>query len=76
MINPLIKLLGTEYRLKTYYDHLENIMIIEVTDSIGKRAHRAFSLLEAELSEHDMLLFTVEQCILMIKGKFYDERTR
>ena len=67
MINPLLKLLGTEYEMKLYYNPLIRECLVKISNLQGKKIAKAFSMLEAETLDHDVLLCVVEQCILSLK---------
>lgn len=64
-MNEILKLLGTEYSLQVG-NYRNGEYIISVTNRQGKSVKKVFSMLEAELAKHDVLLCNVEQCILQL----------
>ena len=66
MVNPLLKLLGTEYEMKLYYKPSMNGYVVNISDHQGNKIRHALFMLDAELAYHDVLLCVVEQCILSL----------
>ena len=67
MINPLLKLLGTEYEMELYYNPYISEYVVKIRNRQGNKVDKAFSILEAETINYDVLLCVVEQCILSLQ---------
>lgn len=79
-MNPLLILLGEKYHLRMSYDHYDGW---RVTVSEGDfYVSKSFQPIEVECAPNDLLLFTVETCIMDLqemtedKNKIAEERAR
>jgi len=68
-VNDILSLLGTEYSLRLEYR--PSILSYEVTviDNKGHLVDKPFPVLKVDTAMHDVLLCTVEQCILDLKER-------
>jgi hypothetical protein len=67
MINDLLKLLGRDYTMELTTIQNGEKYVVAISDRENRKFAKCFSGLEAETAEHDVLLCTVEQCILALK---------
>ena len=72
-MNDILKLLGTEYSLQIG-NYRNGEYFVTVTDSRGHHVKKSFEGVEAETAPHDILLYTVEQCIMDLKEAWYQVR--
>lgn len=66
-INPILNLLGTEYEVNIRYDKFSTAYVVRVNDRDYNYAEQMFRAINAEFAWYDVLLFTIEICIKIIK---------